>query len=359
MGTINLFELLGLLWDKRRFMIKIMIVFLIFGGLIAVFTPKQFVSKTVILPQISGSQGLGKKLGGFAKLVGLNLEDNGKNEIFPTLYPIIASSIPFQKEILEAPVKDEASGEIMSLSDYLNTIDLKEPTDYVKDYTIGLPGELIGLFRSKEEKSYQLPDSTIINLTKAEKQKIAYLESHINVAFNDIEGFVEISSTLPNASVSAQLAKHVQVLLQEYIIEFNISKAQEELEYLTKRHDEARESYETKRRELGQFRDRNKNYISSISENRYEQLKTENDLAFNVYSQLASQLESAKLQVKRDTPVFTILKPVSIPLEPAGPSKVGIIILYLILGLFLGAAVVLGRKFIPELKQSITSSNGE
>ncbi|WP_435577570.1 Wzz/FepE/Etk N-terminal domain-containing protein [Gilvibacter sp.] len=359
MGSINLFELLGLIWEKRRFVIKVMIIFLIFGAVIAVFSPKQFVSQTVILPQISGSQGLGKKLGGFAKLVGLNLDDNGKNEIFPTLYPIIASSIPFQKEILNAPIKNEETGDMIPLTEYLKSIDLKEPTDYVKEYTVGLPGKFIGIFRSKEEKTYQLPDTSIISLTRAEKAQIAYLDNHIKVAFNDLEGFVEISSTLPNAAVSAQLAKHVQVLLQEYIIDFNISKAQEELEYLTKRYEEAREIYEEKRSRLGQFRDRNKNYISSISENRYEQLKTENDLAFNVYSQLANQLESAKLQVKRDTPVFTILKPVAIPLEPAGPSKVGIIIMYLFLGLVLGTAVVLARKFIPEFKELITNTKAE
>ncbi|MDC7999111.1 Wzz/FepE/Etk N-terminal domain-containing protein [Gilvibacter sediminis] len=355
MSSINLFELLGLIWKKRRFVIKVMVVFLIFGALIAVFSPKQFSSKTIILPQISGSQGLGKKLGGFAKLVGLNLDDNGKNEIFPTLYPIIATSIPFQKEILSAPIKDEKTGEMIPLTEYLNSIDLKEPTDYVKEYTVGLPGKVIGLFRSGEEKSYQLQDTTIVVLSRAEKEQIAYLENHVKVAFNDLEGFVEVSATLPDPSVSAQLTKHVQILLQDYIIEFNISKAQEELEYLMERHEEAREIYEEKRNRLGQFRDRNKNYISSISENRYEQLKTENDLAFNVYSQLANQLESAKLQVKRDTPVFTILKPVSIPLEPAGPSKIGIIILYVFFGLILGTFIVLARKFIPELKELITA----
>lgn len=359
MSSINIFELFALLLKKRRMLIKIMIVFLILGGAVALFSPKQYVANTIILPQVGTSQGLGKKLGGFAKLVGLNLDDNGKNEIFPTLYPIIASSVPFQKEILNAPMTD-SNGEVIRLTDYLNTINLKEPSDYVVEYTVGLPGKAIGLFKSKEDlSSYRLADSTIVNLSRAEMGQIAYLEEHVSVVFNDIEGYIEIYSILPDAVLSAQLTKNVQKLLQEYIIEFNISKAKDELEYLNQRHTEAKEYYEEKQLRLGQFTDRNKNYILSVSENRYEQLKTENDLAYNVYSQLANQLESAKLKVKRDTPIFTILEPVAIPVEPSGPNKVGIIFLYVFVGLIIGTAVVLIQKFWPELKAKLNQEAPE
>ncbi|NQX76894.1 Wzz/FepE/Etk N-terminal domain-containing protein [Gilvibacter sp.] len=353
MDNIDIFEILGHIWRKKLFVIRCMIIFFVIGILMAVFTPNQYVSNTVILPQISGSPGLGKKLGGFARLVGLNLDDNGKNEIFPTLYPVIATSIPFQKGLLYSEVKTGDSGNKINLNDYLESINLNSPSDYVYKYTVGLPGRIVRMFRSKEEKTYKNVDTTIIQLSKAEKSKIAYLEKHMDVSFNELEGFVEISVSIPDAEVSANLAKNVQILLQDKIIDFNISKAREELKYLNKRYNEAEQVYEEKRQKLGQFRDRNKNYISSVSENRYEQLKTENDLAFNVYSQLASQVESAKLQVKRDTPVFTVLKPVSVPLEPAGPSKLILIIAYIIVGAVLGAGIIVFRKLFPEIKAKL------
>ena len=52
----------------------------------------------------------------------------------------------------------------------------------------------------------------------------------------------------------------------------------------------------------------------------------------NLVQQLASQVEQAKLQVNKDTPVFTIIQPVSIPFEKSGPSRSLIVLLFLIIG---------------------------
>jgi uncharacterized protein involved in exopolysaccharide biosynthesis len=351
-------ELFSILLKRKRFLLTVVLVFVLLGAVVAIFSPKEYVSKTIILPQISSSQGLGQKLGGFAKLVGLNFAENSKNEIFPTLYPVIANSIPFQKEVLSSHVVDAVTGDSLRVTEYLSDINLKGPTDYLKEYTIGLPGKVVGIFKSEQEETpLNLTDTTIVKLSEIEKEQIEYLEENISVTFNEVEGYIEIYSMLPDAAFSAQLTKNVQVLLQNYIIEFNISKAKDELDYLEKRHEEAKTNYDEKRNALGRFRDQNKNYIRSAIENRYEQLKTENDLAFSVYSQLSSELETAKLQVKRDTPIFTILKPVSIPPEPTGPNKALILFGYALLGFFLGSGFTLFKTYWPSIKSNLSQSN--
>jgi LPS O-antigen subunit length determinant protein (WzzB/FepE family) len=51
------------------------------------------------------------------------------------------------------------------------------------------------------------------------------------------------------------------------------------------------------------------------------------------------------LQVKKDTPLFTVLKPVTIPNEKSAPKRALILVVYLFLGFVLSLGVVLGKKY--------------
>ncbi|WP_374959347.1 Wzz/FepE/Etk N-terminal domain-containing protein [Gilvibacter sp.] len=352
---INNDQIIQTFWSKRFFILKVLFIFLLLGLVVALFTPKKYISKTVILPQVSSPQGLGKKLGGFARLVGIDIGGENKNEIYPTLYPVVAKSNPFRRQILNTSV-NKGSGDSETIKNYLNNARLKGPGDYAKEYTLGLPSKIVGLFKSEDGNVSIQADSSLFSYSKDEKKYFDYLEENVTVAFNEVEGYIEIQAIMPDALPAAQLTKNVQELLQEYIIELNISKAKDELAYLEKRVQEADSVYKETRDRFGSFRDRNKNYISSVTENRYEVLRTENELAYNVYSQLASQLESAKLQVKRDTPIFTVLKPVTVPLEPAGPNKALIIFIYLFLGFLFSSAVIISKLYWPEIKARYLSS---
>ena len=149
---------------------------------------------------------------------------------------------------------------------------------------------------------------------------------------------------------AAQLVKNAQDLLQDFIIDYNIKKSKEELKFIEERLEVAKEDYSAKRARLGDFRDSNKYGIVSTTRNREEQLKSEYSLAYNMYSDLSSQRESAKLQVEKDTPIFTELKPALVSLEPSAPNKVLIIIGSVIFGLFIAISLILFRFLLPVFK---------
>jgi uncharacterized protein involved in exopolysaccharide biosynthesis len=65
-----------------------------------------------------------------------------------------------------------------------------------------------------------------------------------------------------------------------------------------------------------------------------------------VYSELAKRLESQQIKVKEDTPVFTILEPVSIPLDKSEPKRGLIILISLFTGLIVGVFLVLTKEII-------------
>jgi uncharacterized protein involved in exopolysaccharide biosynthesis len=85
-------------------------------------------------------------------------------------------------------------------------------------------------------------------------------------------------------------------------------------------------------------------------------LQSEYDLAYGVYSELAKQLETQELKVKEDTPIFTILQPVFVPLEKTGPNRALILIIYTFLGFVLSIGYILAIEPIQNIIKEIRST---
>jgi uncharacterized protein involved in exopolysaccharide biosynthesis len=69
----------------------------------------------------------------------------------------------------------------------------------------------------------------------------------------------------------------------------------------------------------------------------------------SVFQELAKQLEQAKIQVAKDTPVFTIVEPVVIPNEDAGPSGLKTLMIWFVLGIIIGTGIVYGKSMYNKL----------
>jgi uncharacterized protein involved in exopolysaccharide biosynthesis len=89
-----------------------------------------------------------------------------------------------------------------------------------------------------------------------------------------------------------------------------------------------------------------------MAQTEMERLSNNYNLAYNIYSELAKQLEQARIQVKEDTPVFTIIEPVSVPLVRSKPKRPMILIIWLFLGGIAGAGIIFGRQYLATFKQS-------
>jgi uncharacterized protein involved in exopolysaccharide biosynthesis len=68
-----------------------------------------------------------------------------------------------------------------------------------------------------------------------------------------------------------------------------------------------------------------------IEQNR---LSNEQDLAFNVYNQIAQQLEMARAKVAESTPVCVVMQPAIVPIKASSPKKIMIGLLYVFLAFF-------------------------
>lgn len=349
--TIFSEDIIRYLIDRRKRIIFFGICSFVLGVIIALLSTKEYTSNAVIVPQMNSSQGVSKKYAKIASLAGINLNTGESNSILPTVYPVILSSTPFQKELLETPLTIRGQDSVVTLTHYLSEIKKPSFLDNVKKYTIGLPGLIIGSFTSQQEATpSKRRDTTLFELTPTEKGQIGFLENAVKVKYDDIEGYIEINGTFPEPLAAAELTHRAYKLLEEYVIEYNIQKSKEELDYIQERFAEAEANFFSKRASYGNFRERNQNLITSSAINRGEQYKIEYDLAYSLYSDLGLELENAKLQVKKDTPIFTIIKPVTIPTDPSAPKKIMIIITTVFLGVLLAIVLILYKFFKPYIK---------
>lgn len=210
---------------------------------------------------------------------------------------------------------------------------------------------LISAIKGKP-KELSLPgDSTKPVLLSEDQYKVKKALDEIVSLVNAKEGYLTLSTRMSEALVAAQLAKKAQDLLQNYIIEFKIEKAKANLDFIQGRYDETKAEFEKAQVSLALATDRNKNFTSGLPQIEIDRTQTRYTIAFSVFQELAKQLEQAKIQVKKDTPVFTIVEPVTVPTEKSKPKKAMIVTIWLFLGGIAGTGIVFGREYLGGIKE--------
>lgn len=292
---IDLIALFLKIWDSKKLILKYFLIFFSIGIFVAIFSPKEYTAQSVVLPQSNSAAGIGS-LGGLATIAGVSIGNNN-GDILPKLYPNIAQSIPFQKEMLKTPINITGIDGPISYQDYYQKYPKTNLLSTIKKYTIGLPGLIIGSFKSEEKsETISVKDSSnIYSITKDEKKLFDLLKSQLNIDYSEKEGYVTLSFSMDEPLAAAQMLKNAENYLQNAITEFKIQKAKQQLDFIQKRYNEAEKDFKEKQIRLASFQDSNRGLISSLPQTRLSQLQTDFNLAFNIYSELAKQLESQKM----------------------------------------------------------------
>ncbi|MEL7588458.1 MAG: hypothetical protein AAGU19_17240 [Prolixibacteraceae bacterium] len=351
---VDLLVLAHSLWGRRRFFFRTIGIFAALGILIATYTPKEYRASTTMIPQMARVQPNFGGLSGLASMAGINLNAMGNtSDIAPTVYPQIITSVPFQLELMQTPLHFKELEQPVSLYNYY--LQHEKPTiiSYALKYTFGLPGVILNAIKGKQEetKDLHLPVSSPLQLTRDQKSIQEKLESLVSLDYNNKEGYVTLTCTMPEALPAAQLTLQTQRLLQQYITAFKVQKAKANLEFIEQRYSEVKKQYEEAQRELATFRDRNRNVATATAQTEFDRLNNNYNLIYGVYSELAKQLEQSRIQVKEDTPVFTIIKPVFVPLKRSKPQRLIILAKWLLIGTILGIGITVGQEYILQFRK--------
>lgn len=347
-SEIDLLELIQKIWKSRKSILYIVAIFFVLGVIVALLSPKEYTATTIMIPQSSDGKS-GGSLGGLAAMAGISLGGGASEGISVSVYPNIVKSIPFKQKLVQTPLKFENIDSEISYKKYNDEYVKPSILSIILKYTIGLPSLL---FSNKEEQvtDNQGNNNNLVQISNKEKVALNAVDKQLFLSIKDKEGIIMLSYSMPEALPAAQMLQNAQKLLQEAITEFKVQKATEEFEFIKERYKEAEKDFKEKQFALAQFQDRNRDLFGSLPQTRLQQLQTDFNLAFSVYSELAKQLETKRIKVKEDQPVFTIIEPVSVPNEPSKPNRLFTVVTFLFLGLAIGVARVFVKDFIENFK---------
>ena len=330
---IDLMELAGRLWIKRKFILKAGLIGAVIGLVVAFSIPKEYAVTVTLSPESGKSSASG--LASAASMLGLgNLNVGSEGDALNImLFPDILASDPFALELYAMDVTNE-DGERMPLNEYIET----QRTAWW-GWLLQLPFKAIGALRGGTDEGTGVPDP--FRLSREETKRLKAIKESMAAVVDKKTGVTTITVTLQDPLVSATVADSVVSKLQDYITAYRTKKAVDDSEYLEKLYRERQQDYYDAQQRYAAYVDGNRSLYTQRSMVEGERLQNDMNQAYQIYNQVASQLQVARAKVQEAKPVFAVVNPATVPVRAASPNKKLILAGFLFLACAAAAAWVL------------------
>ena len=319
-NEVNLVELIKKLIQSRKLILYSSLIFSLIGLLVAFLSPIKYSSNTVFIPQ--NQEVSSSSLSGVASLVGINLGGGSYGTEIPlSMYPQILESVKFKRLLLDKVIDEK------------NDFTLK---NFIIDY--------YSIKKDDEEGSSELV------MTKLEEECFEILSDEIlSVSVNQKDGFVSIDAKLSVADYSARVAKFSREILQKIIIENRIESARQNLIFSESQLIEKKQEFDEIYSKLAFFSDSNLNTVNSFVLNEKNKLESEFEIISAVVEEISKQVEQAKLQLNKDTPVFSTIKEAIIPIKRSSPKRTQIVLVFGFVGFIFSCSFILINEPLKEI----------
>lgn len=318
---IDLTQPLRKIYKSRRLIFLITSIFILIGIVISLLSPIKYSSSTIFIPQNQESSS--SSLSGVASLVGINLGQSfSSNNIAPSMYPQISNSPKFKRLILQSKIDTN-----LNVKDYI-----------VKYYK--LDGD-------------EVKNKNSIYVSKLEEDCFTILNDLISISVNQKDGFITINSIMPEAEYAAVLANNAKDILQKIIIQNKIESAKQNLKFSQEQLEEKKVEFDEIQNKLSYFKDSNLNLVNSLKISEQNKLNAEFTIISSVVTELSKQVEQAKLQVSKDTPVFSTIKEAVVPNIRTSPKRTKMVVSFAFAGFIISVFIVLFNKPVIDLIKKI------
>lgn len=336
----------------RKTLYKAAAVGVVLGILIALGTPKQYTVSITLSPEMGSSKSGSGLASMAASFLGGSIGSDSPDALNATLTPDIVTSTPFLMELFDARVVSQDKQIDTTFTAYLD-----EQKSSWMGYVLKAPGMAISgiksLFSDKEEKTATIQKGAI-ELNEKDAAKLEGLRQQIMADVDKKTAITTLSVTLQDPKVTATIADSVVSKLQQYITAYRTSKAKEDCQYLEKLYKERQQEYYDAQQRYARYVDANSNVVFQSTLAERERLQNDMNLAYQVYSQVAQQLQVARAKVQEEKPVFAVVEPAVVPLNPSGTSRKVIVLGFIFLAVaFTGAWELLGKKYWQLLKEGL------
>ena len=347
--SIDLVELISKIWNKKKTILYTTIIFLLLGIVYSLSLNNIYESSSTFYPHYEKAEN--NSLKNLAGLAGINLDQNRYTDIPTSLYPNLIKSVPFKKNILNEEI--EINSKKITYRDYLIN---RNPSiiSILFEYTIKLPLKLITFIKSfastnsnseiKQNENYLSFNNTDYSLFKS-LDNIIILKSNIK------DGYLTLSVQDQIPEVAAQIAQIAQEKLQERINNYKLKNTMILYDYTSSQAEKRKNEFYYLQDSLANFKDSNRSIKSDLFLNQLERLQYEVNLTNSIYKELALSKEKVNLEIKKNTPIFTIINPVILPNHKLEPNRTLIVFAFTFIGLIISIVSVLNKKFILRIKK--------
>ena len=357
---IDLMELARKLWNARKLLIKVGCIAAVFGVVIALTTPKVYTVNVVLAPELGGKSS-SSSLASAASMLGLGNLTMGSDAdaLRVTLYPEVVSSLPFMVDLMDTPVqtkKGQKEELPMEPLDEVLRNSKKSLVGTVVSFPFKVLGTVISWFKAdeKNETDGVAKEVNPYQLTKKQAKIVTALRKQILTTVDKKTGVTSVSVTMQDPVTAAMVADTVILKLRQHITKYRTSKAQEDYEYWEQLYAQRQQEYYDAQQRYARYVDANKNVILQSVLTERERLQSEMQLAYQIYSNVATQMQMARAKVQEAKPVFAVVEPASVPLKSSGTSRKMIVLQWIFLAVFATAAWVLfGKDFYAKFKEGL------
>ncbi len=355
---LDIMAMMRNLWDGRKTIFICLGIFMALGLVAALTMKRTYRVTTVMVPQLNSRQN--SSLGSLAALADIDVGmPTSTTDLSPLVYPAIVNSVPFRLELMHTPLHYQKCDYPISMFDYaLSGIEKPSLFTIVKKYTIGLPGLIIDAIRGPQEEivygfATGSADTTVIIrpivVSVDEQKMLDFFDKIVSLDVNKKDGYLTLTVNGIEPIQTAELAIKAQQLLQDLLTHYRVEKSEKELEYIQARYDEIKQENDRYQEQLAVILDRSQSMTNQRDRIERDRIQAKYNVSNAIFNEMAKQLEQAKMQVKRDTPVYAVIQPVSIPMKPSN-SRAKTLIVWTFFGFVVGCGIVFGKGYIPKVK---------
>ena len=109
--------------------------------------------------------------------------------------------------------------------------------------------------------------------------------------------------------------------IQNVVTDYRTAKLKEKLSYFTNLSDSAYNDYVIAQKCYAEFYDKHQGVSRQAYKVEIMRLENEMTMSFNMYNTLYQQKLMAEAELLSNTPVFTTLQNVTVPVQPTGPKR--------------------------------------
>ena len=351
---IDLMDVLRKIISIRKTLYKAAGVGVIIGIIVYLSIPKQYTVNVTLSPEMGGSKSGNGLVGIAASFLGSGVSSGDSSDALnASLSSEIVSSTPFLLELLSIDIPAPDGNGNMVLDTYLD--DQSSPW---WNYVIGFPNMLVGGVKSLfSEGTLDTLENVgrrgTLELSQEQNTKVNVLRNSVKASIDTKTAITNVSVSLQSPKVAAVVADSVVHKLQEYITDYRTSKVKDDCAYLEKLFKERQREYYTAQKKYANYVDTHDNLVLQSVRTEQERLQNDMSLAYQIYSQVANQLQVARAKVQEEKPVFAVVEPAIVPLNPSGMK----LMIYVIVFVLFSITTTIVWKFLVKniLKIIITN----